>query len=119
MNSPVPRFVPTLTDVLGKPRPPAPQDRSPDASGFLAAEPPLAHPDGARADRLEAELVHRVLQRVDMLLADRLSAAVATVVVQQTRAMLPALREEIAEAVRVSVSDALSKELLDSLPPAA
>lgn len=149
MTPPVPRFVPTLTDVLGgsrslpkalsgqgpgsiqpdfgegkplgpglRPDPratPEPVDGSHDSASIPVSESLGPTELSDRAEPLQAELVHRVLQRVDMMLADRLAAAVTTVIAQHTREMLPALREEIAEAVRLSVTDALSQELHDQL----
>lgn len=113
MNSSVPRFVPTLTDVLGSART-APVPTPAPAGASAATAPAASTPATARTrdtELLEAELVHRVLQRVDMMLADRLTAAVTAVIAQRTREMLPQLREEIAEAVRLSVTDAVSQEL--------
>ncbi|HSV47503.1 MAG TPA: hypothetical protein VLJ58_17065 [Ramlibacter sp.] len=83
-----PRFVPTLTEVVG------PSGR---AKGQLASagEP----------------LVHRIMQRVELTLERRLREAIATVVLEQTRTMAPMLRDEIESVVRQAVSEALAEEL--------
>lgn len=86
-----PRYVPTLTDVVvGTPAP------GPSAlDGVLAQE----------------QLVHRVMQRIDLTLDRRLREAVATTVLEQTRLLVPLLREEIETVVRQTVSQALAEEL--------
>ncbi len=123
-----PRFVPTLTDVV----------QLPDAARFaagkleptLAAEPPAAvasqlppplaaepAPDAvadvARSlpDGMEEYVVHRVMQRVDLVLDQRLREAIALVVQEQTRSMVPRLREEVESVVRHAVYEAVADEL--------
>ena len=44
----------------------------------------------------EEYMVHRVMQRVDVVLDQRLREAIATVVQEQTRSVLPRLREDAA-----------------------
>jgi hypothetical protein len=83
-----PRFVPTLTEVV--------QGRT-----EAAPESPF----------LEDQLVQRVLQRVDVTLERRLREAIATVVLEQTRALGPALREQIESVVRQAVTQALAEEI--------
>lgn len=85
-----PRFVPTLTEVVRNAGAPAP-----------AATSPLS----------QEQLVHRVMQRIDLDLDKRLREAIATVVIEQTRMLTPLLREEIELAVRQAVSQALADEL--------
>jgi hypothetical protein len=85
-----PRYVPTLTEVVG------------------AA--PEARPAG-EAGALEEELVHRVMQRVDLTLERRLREAVAATVLEQTRSIVPLLREEIEAVVRETVAKAFADEL--------
>ena len=62
-----PRFVPTLTEVV-----------VPSVAGAAGS---------ARAGAMLAEeqLVHRIMQRIDLTLERRLREAVATVVIEQTR----------------------------------
>jgi hypothetical protein len=60
---------------------------------------------------LEEFMVHRVMQRVDVMLEKRLRDAIATVVQEQTRSVLPRLREEIESVVRHSVYEAVAEEL--------
>jgi hypothetical protein len=90
-----PRFVPTLTDVV---KGPAPTPLTPAVS--------------------EEQLVHRIMQRVDLTLDRRLREAVATVVLEQTRDLGPLLREEIELVVRQAVSKALEDELAAASPAA-
>lgn len=86
-----PRYVPTLTEVVKT------------APGSAAAAP---------AARLSQEqLIHRVMQRVDMTLERRLREAIAATVLEQTRAIGPLLREEIEQVVRQTVSQAFAEEL--------
>ncbi|MBU1359167.1 MAG: hypothetical protein KKC79_01375 [Gammaproteobacteria bacterium] len=129
-----PRFVPTLTTVLEPPDLSAP----PAEPGPMPASAPLPQKDAtdnpfqaitpeqqsqlndASAFRLEEQLLHRVLQRVDLSLDQALSDTVAAAVQQQLDAMLPKLRSEIENVLRTLVSDALSRELSEearSLPP--
>ena len=95
-----PRFVPTLTDVV------YPADH--------IIEPPLDKPNrGFQHDALQIEdqIVHRVMQRVDLVLERRLREAVAQVILSQTQTLAPRLREEIELVVRESVSQAVAQEL--------
>ena len=66
----------------------------------------------------EEHLVHRVMQRVDVVLDQRLREAIATVVQEQTRSVLPRLREEIESVVRHAVYEAVADELASGAPPA-
>ena len=112
-----PRFVPTLTEVvpdtsaaplpLMEPTPPPvrPAPVPVPVPASLAALPPQL-PDG-----FEELLVHRVMQRVDVGLDQRLRDAIATVVQEQTRSVLPRLREEIESVVRQVVYEAVADEL--------
>ena len=59
----------------------------------------------------EEYMVHRVMQRVDVVLDQRLREAIATVVQEQTRSVLPRLREEIESVVRHAVYEAVADEL--------
>jgi hypothetical protein len=90
-----PRFVPTLTEVVRSPGP---------AAGGLG--PALS----------EEQLVHRIMQRVELSLERRLREAIATTVLQQTQMLGPLLREEIELVVRQSVEQALADELNASDP---
>ena len=112
-----PRFVPTLTEVVGRPAADSPASpvSVPAASAGLAqahaADAPHLSP--ATAEALQEQITQRVLARVDADLAGRLSDAIALVVLEQTRFMLPRLREEIAASVRGAVSAALAQERAD------
>ena len=91
-NAP-PRYVPTLTEVVGG-LPPAP---------------------GATVVSQE-QLVHRILQRVDRSLDRRLGEAIGSVVLEQTRSLGPLVRSEIETMVRLTVAQAVADELA-SHPP--
>ena len=86
-----PRFVPTLTEVV-----------RPNGSG---TDP------SASASLSEDQLVHRIMQRVELTLERRLREAIASTVLQQTQMLGPLLREEIELVVRQSVEQALAEEL--------
>ena len=88
-NRPPPRFVPTLTEVV---------HTGPAPLGG-ASVPPL---DG---------LAERVLQRVDLVLERRLREEIATVVLEQTSALAPLLRERVEDLVREIVSQAVAEEM--------
>lgn len=92
-----PRFVPTLTDVV----------HPVDHFSPKPAEGEVAH----NAVQLEDQIVHRVMQRVDLVLERRLREAVAQVILSHTQALGPRLREEIELVVRESVSQAVAQEL--------
>lgn len=68
----------------------------------------------AAAFRLEEELLHRVLQRIDLSLEERLTDTVSAAVQQQLDVMLPRLRGEIEQVLRTLVVEALSLELSES-----
>lgn len=83
-----PRFVPTLTEVV-------PGTRTTNPSNPLSQE----------------QLVHRIMQRIDLTLDRRLREAIASVVLEHSRRLGPALRDEIEGVVSAAVSEALSEEL--------
>lgn len=89
-----PRFVPTLTDVVQH------SDYNLQASAPVSNE-----------NQLEEQIVHRVMQRVDLVLERRLREAVAQVILTHTQALGPRLREEIELVVRESVIQAVAQEL--------
>jgi hypothetical protein len=90
---PPPRYVPTLTEVVsGAP--------TPQSSSGLTQE----------------QMVHRIMQRIDLTLDRRLREAIATVVLEQTRTMGPLLREQVEIVVKQTVSQALAEELNQPVP---
>ena len=125
-----PRFVPTLTTVL---------EMTPEpAAGMAAEQEPIVAPPGklasapvapvatgavaldprtrlseADAFRLEEQLLHRVLQRVDLSLEMQLSDAVSAAVQHQLDMMIPRLRAEIETVLRALVVEAMAQELSD------
>ena len=106
MNSPhmPPRFVPTLTEVVH----PASiadstQAKTPVANALLSPEMSLR--------QFEDQLLHRVMQRVDLVLEHRLHEAVSKIILTHTQALGPQLREQIELVVRESVSQAIAQEL--------
>lgn len=141
-----PRFVPTLTTVLEMPSraqagdgapatPPASyvpsqarsEARAVEAGAAAAIEPsqaialsPQAQLTEAEAFRLEEQLLHRVLQRIDLSLEEKLSDAVSAAVQHHLDSMIPRLRHEIEVILRALVSEALASELSEnpgSTPP--
>lgn len=83
-----PRYVPTLTEVV----------KAPEA----------AAQSGPSIE--EEAIVARVLQRIDLVLERRLREAIAATVLEQTRSLVPALREDIETVVREAVSQAVAEE---------
>lgn len=92
-----PRFVPTLTDVVH----PAEHTRQPQYAAGTEQS----------AVQLEDQIVHRVMQRVDLVLERRLREAVAQVILSHTQTLGPRLQEEIELVVRESVIQAIAHEL--------
>ena len=88
-NRTPPRFVPTLTEVV--------------QSGPV----PLPPAGGLSQD----QLAQRVLQRVDLALDRRLREEIATVVLEQTSALLPVLRARLETVVREVVAEAVAEEM--------
>src|SRR5437867_4926212 len=91
-----PRFVPTLTEVV-LPTPAA-------SAGAISAAPVAPSGDP------EAQMVQRVLQRVDLILERRLRESVGQLILEHTQSLAPRLREEIERVVRQSVSQAFEQE---------
>ncbi len=106
-----PRFVPTLTEIVEVPDPPSTHAPPPDAEPVLVTNPLSADLAPALPDGFEEVVVHRVMQRVDVLLEQRLRLAVAQVTEEQTRSLVPRLREEVESVVRQSVYEAVAQEL--------
>lgn len=97
-----PRFVPTLTEVVHSG--PAPLAPTPAA--------PLSPAAGAAGLALSQEqLAQRVLQRVDLVLERRVREAIASVVLEQTQALVPQLRERLDAVVREIVAQAVAEEI--------
>ena len=100
MNRPPPRFVPTLTEVV------QPQ-----------ATPPGSRPAPGAVDmqHFQEQMVHRVMQRVDLTLDRLLRETVGRLVLEHTQALAPSLRDEIEIVVRQSVNQAFEQELASQL----
>lgn len=102
------RAIPTLTEVV------RPNDlmRS-TTDGEQAGQPAVSvlagrsTPDSANSDAM----AHRLMQRVDLVLERRLRELVSLVVAEHVSTLAPRLRDVVEQAVRESVSEALSKEL--------
>jgi len=124
-----PRFVPTLTEVVQN----SPVQASPPFAPFVplvqqatsdfaapsipsAPSAPSAPLDILATEALEDQIIHRVMQRVDLSLERRLQEAVSAMVLSQTQSLVPRLREEIEFVVRQSVSDAVADELATRSP---
>jgi len=118
-----PRFVPTLTTVLEIPAEPVAAEAlhgastastpQPDLASAVAL-PPAAQLSQAEIVSLEEQLLHRVLQRVDLSLEERLSDTVSAAVQHQLDAMVPRLRNEIEAVLRALVIEAMAAELSEN-----
>lgn len=131
MNAPriPPRFVPTLTTVIEAPAAaPAPVPTTvAEPAPPPAIDPREAialHPEARLSElesfALEEQLMHRVLQRIDGALEERLSDVVSAAVQAQLDAMVPRLRSEIEAVLRTLVVESLAQELREipgSNPP--
>ena len=104
-SSPPPRYVPTLTEVV------RPAQASVMEKWSEAPERPA--PD---LQPLQEQMVHRVMQRVDLTLDRLLRETVGRVVLEHTQALAPSLRDEIEMVVRLSVNQAFEQELTNQLP---
>jgi hypothetical protein len=96
-----PRYVPTLTEVVH------------------SAPAPLTGTGTGPAGVSQEQLTQRVLQRVEMTLERRMREIVATVVLEQTNALMPAVREHLEQVVREMVAQALAEEMREGSPPRA
>ncbi|MEJ7687597.1 MAG: hypothetical protein WKG52_11725 [Variovorax sp.] len=116
--------MPTLTMVVESAQAPTVAQAAPpeaQAEAIAASAPlqaialdPGAQLSEAEAFRLEEQLLHRVLQRIDLSLEERLSDTVSAAVQQQLDTMIPALRAEIESVLRSLVIEALAQELSDN-----
>jgi len=110
-----PRFVPTLTEVVAPEAMLATPEVTPEVQAGQSGQVPQAtraqHLTAESLDALEEQILHRVLQRIDLSLERRLREAVATLVLQHTQHLVPRLREEIEFVVRQAVSEAVADEL--------
>ncbi|WPG34985.1 hypothetical protein [Variovorax sp. EBFNA2] len=121
-----PRFVPTLTTVLEIPAEPVPVAETPRPTGApvsqpappdpasVVALPPSVSLTPAEIVSLEEQLLHRVLQRVDLSLEERLSDAVSAAVQHQLDEMVPRLRGEIEAVLRALVIESMAAELCEN-----
>ena len=96
-----PRFVPTLTEVVRPLQTPT-EDKTQGRSA-----PDLL--------RFQEQMVHRVMQRVDLTLERLLRETVGRLVLEHTQALAPSLRDEIEIVVRQSVNQAFEQELASQL----
>lgn len=104
MAPPVPQSVPHPVPQARPVAPPAPLPP-------VASAPALFSRPAAGLKDIEEVVIHRVMQRVDVVLDQRLREAIATVVLEQTRSIVPRLREEVESVVRHAVYEAVAEEL--------
>jgi hypothetical protein len=86
----------------------------PVAPELAAANPPAASTAGTDVPgkgHLQEQMVHRVMQRVDLTLDRLLRETVGRLVLEHTQALAPSLRDEIEIVVRQSVNQAFEQEL--------
>ena len=89
----VPRFLPTLTEVVHPAAGAAPLPVTP---------PPVIEPDA---------LLERVRTNVDLVLQTHLEATVANAMLDQVAVIVARIREEIEPMVRQAVAEAVASEL--------
>ncbi|GAB1386613.1 hypothetical protein MASR1M59_17610 [Melaminivora sp.] len=122
-----PRFVPTLTEVIPEGlQQAATLSAAPVAAGSAPACPadtpdaaPSGMPDipvlkkriGQEPGAFEEYVLHRVMQRIDLILEQRLRQAIARVTEEQTKQLVLRLRDEVEGVVRHAVYDAVAEEL--------
>ncbi len=97
----------------GEPAAAAPVPAAPSSSPSPSQSAPAPDFSG-----IEEVVIHRIIQRVDVVLDQRLREAIATVVQEQTRSMVPRLREEVESVVRHAVYEAVADELASPGSPA-
>lgn len=100
-----PRFVPTLTEVV-QPSPVTAQGLPP-----AQVSPSELLPESARVslEALEDQILHRVMQRVDLSLERLLRDSMAAMLLQHTQTLMPQLRVEIECVVRLAVAQAVAE----------
>ncbi|QXZ11109.1 hypothetical protein KUF54_07990 [Comamonas sp. Y33R10-2] len=76
----------------------------------LTASPDSEIPTAFAASISEEQLVNRLMQRIDLVLEQRLKAAIEQVVEAQTRSLVLHLRDELESLVRHSVHEAVESE---------
>jgi hypothetical protein len=89
----IPRFLPTLTEVV---HPAA------GAASLPVTPPPVIDPDA---------LLERVRTNVDLVLQTHLEATVANAMLDQVAVIVARIREEIEPMVRQAVAEAVASEL--------
>jgi len=100
----LPRYVPTLTEVLEPP---------------LLTEPAFIHATEQVVTSADTHdlLIQRVLRRVDQVLESRLHEAIERLILEQAQALMPHLREEIRQAIRQSINQAFEQEFSSDFDP--
>ena len=91
------RSLPTLTEVVD-----------------VAVAPPAADAVG---DLDEEELMHRVLQRLELTLDDLVRQVVASALEEQMKELAPRIRQRVDNAVRKAVTQAVAGERKPPLQP--
>ena len=96
-----PRFVPTLTEVVS-PIPSAGLQPLSEAATVSAQAPQVGHS--------QEELVRQVLLKIEVTLERRLRELVGQMVLEQSHALLPALRLEIEALVREAAAQLIKQD---------
>lgn len=120
---PVPAAPPAAVVPALAPWPAMPPAGEPAPAAPVPAAPPSSPPSSQSVPApdfsgIEEVVIHRIIQRVDVVLDQRLREAIATVVQEQTRSMVPRLREEVESVVRHAVYEAVADELASPGSPA-
>ncbi|WP_027015975.1 hypothetical protein [Comamonas composti] len=103
---PVSASLPALQSSVAEPG----QDAAVQTAHSREAEAVVSPLPKTTLDRGE-ELVHRLMQKVDLELDQRLREAIASVVQEQTRTLVARMREEVEFVVRQAVYEAVADEL--------
>ena len=72
---------------------------------------------GTTGDLDEEELMHRVLQRLELTLDDLVRQVVASALEEQMKELAPRIRQRVDNAVRKAVTQAVAGELKPPLQP--
>ena len=112
-----PRFVPTLTDVVG----PSARTHNPQFKNLSSASVNVrsfANSESTGQSKNTGDLppsddllVKRVMQQVDIVLERRLREALGRIILEQTENLAPKLRSEIEQVVKETIAYAVAQEL--------
>ena len=106
-----PRFVPTLTEVVVPVEFSTPAAAAAKSQAHPATDVPPLPVERATADAVVEQMTAQLMQRVDVLLQERLRYALSEIVQLQSQTLVAQLLGDIESVVRQSVVDAVAQEL--------